>query len=72
MLFRSDPKLHSEVLERYARLKLAPYTGFVNPVLSPVYDASGKITDVKVEYTDDYLGQMMFYGKNYSFLPLKN
>jgi dipeptidyl-peptidase-3 len=63
-----DPKLHAEILERYTRLNLAPYTGFVNPYLFPVYDANGKITDIKLEYTDDYLGQMMYYGKNYSFL----
>lgn len=67
-----DQKLHAEVLDRYARLNLAPYTGFVNPSLTPVYDANGKITDIKVEYTDDYLGQMMSYGKKYSFLPVKN
>jgi dipeptidyl-peptidase III len=67
-----DPKLHAEVLERYAKLNLAPYTGFVNPELIPDYDASGEITDVKVKYTDDYLGQMMDYGKKYSFLPFKN
>lgn len=64
--------LHAEVLERYARLNLAPYTGFVNPVLTPVKDATGKITDITVGYTDDYLGQMLNYGKNYSFLPVKN
>jgi dipeptidyl-peptidase-3 len=63
-----DPKLHAEILERYAKLHLAPYTGFVNPYLFPVYDSNGTITDVVVEYTDDYLGQMMYYGKNYSFL----
>jgi dipeptidyl-peptidase III len=63
-----DPKLHTEILERYAKLKLAPYTGFVNPYLFPVYDSNGTITDVVVEYTDDYLGQMLYYGKNYSFL----
>jgi dipeptidyl-peptidase-3 len=63
-----DEKLHAEVLERYARLNLAPYTGFVNPVLKPVYDEKGVMTDVKVEYVDDYLGQMMEYGKKYSFL----
>ncbi len=63
-----DPELHSEILERYAKLNLAPYTGFVNPYLFPVYDTSGTITDIVVEYTDDYLGQMMYYGKNYSFL----
>ena len=67
-----DPKLHAEVLDRYSKLNLAPYTGFVNPRLVPVYDVNGKITDVTVEYTDDYMGQMMFYGKNYSFLPVKN
>lgn len=64
--------LHAEVLDRYAKLNLAPYTGFVNPLLLPVYDSKGKITDIKVQYTDDYLGQMMNYGKNYSFLPAKN
>jgi len=67
-----DPALHAEVLDRYSKLNLAPYTGFVNPVLTPVLDSNGKITDIKVEYTDDYLGQMMNYGKNYSFLPVKN
>jgi dipeptidyl-peptidase-3 len=47
---------------------MAPYSGFVNPVLVPVVDAQGKITDVKVEYCSDFLGQMMEYGKKYSFL----
>jgi dipeptidyl-peptidase-3 len=61
--------LHIELLDRYAKLKLAPYTGFVNPKLVPVLDNKGEITDVKVEYVDDFLGQMMDYGKNYSFLP---
>jgi dipeptidyl-peptidase III len=63
-----DPKLHAEILERYAKLNLAPYTGFVNPYLFPVYDTNGAITDIVVEYSDDYLGQMLYYGKNYSFL----
>jgi dipeptidyl-peptidase-3 len=63
-----DPRLHLEILDRYAKLNLAPYTGFVNPYLFLVYDANGKITDIIVEYTDDYLGQMMYYGKYYSFL----
>jgi len=67
-----DQDLHTEILARYAKLNLAPYTGFVNPLLSPVYDANGKITDVTVEYPVDYLSQMMYYGKNYSFLPLNN
>lgn len=66
-----DPRLHAEILERYTKLKLAPYTGFVNPILTPVY-TNGEITDVTVEYVNDYLGQMMNYGKNYSFLPVIN
>jgi dipeptidyl-peptidase-3 len=65
-----DPQLHTEILDRYTKLNLAPYTGFVNPYLFPVFDANGKMTDVIVEYTDDYTGQMMYYGKNYSFLPV--
>lgn len=65
-----DPVLHAEILERYAKLNLAPYTGFVNPVLAPLYDENGRITDISVEYANDYLGQMLYYGKNYSFLPV--
>jgi len=61
-----------EILERYARLNLAPYTGFVNPMLIPVFDNNGMITDVRFEYVDDYLDQMMYYGKKYSFLPVSN
>ncbi|HEX2968975.1 MAG TPA: dihydrofolate reductase [Bacteroidales bacterium] len=66
-----DQKLHTEILERYAKLNLAPYTGFVNPYLKPVLDSDGEITDISVEYTDDYLGQMLYYGENYSFLPVE-
>lgn len=64
-----DQDLHREILARYAGLNLAPYSGFVNPVMTPVTDSNGKITDVKIEYCTDYLGQMIEYGKNYSFLP---
>lgn len=64
-----DGQLHTEVLARYAKLNLAPYTGFVNPTLIPVANTNGEITDIKVEYINDYLSQMMLYGKNYSFLP---
>lgn len=63
-----DSALHAEILERYEKLNLAPYTGFVNPMLIPEHDNNGEITNVRVEYVDDYLGQMMYYGKNYSFL----
>lgn len=67
-----DGKLHTELLARYAKLNLAPYTGFVNPILIPIYDDKGEMTDVKVEYIDDYLSQMMYYGKKYSFLKADN
>jgi dipeptidyl-peptidase-3 len=63
-----DPALHKEILARYEKLNLAPYSGFVNPRLIPVTDKDGKITDIKVEYCSDYLGQMMEYGRKYSFL----
>jgi dipeptidyl-peptidase-3 len=62
-----DAGLHNEILSRYEKLHLAPYTGFVNPLLRPVTDVSGQITDIKVEYTDDFLGQMLYYGKRYSY-----
>jgi dipeptidyl-peptidase III len=63
-----DADLHKEILRRYDKLNLAPYSGFVNPKLIPVFDNYGGITDVELEYVDDYLGQMMEYGRNYSFL----
>ncbi|HHU99286.1 MAG TPA: dihydrofolate reductase [Bacteroidales bacterium] len=65
-----DQELHGEILARYAGLNLAPYSGFVNPVMTPVTDRKGRITDVKIEYCSDFLGQMMEYGKKYSFLPV--
>ena len=66
-----DPVLHKEVKTRYEKLKLTPYGGFINPVLKPVVK-DGKITDVKIEYPEDYSAQMLYYSKNYSFLPIKN
>ena len=62
-----DPVLHKEVLERYASLNLKPYGGFVNPDIIPVTE-NGKVVDYRVEYTDDYLGQMLKYGREYSAL----
>ena len=64
-----DPALHEQVLERYARLEIAPYAGFINPVLRPVTDDDGAITDVVVEYPDDFAEQMLYYGQRYHFLP---
>lgn len=63
-----DPELHKEVLERYAKLDIAPYKGFVNPVYTPVTDKDGNITDVSVSYDEDYLPQVLRYSKQYRTL----
>jgi dipeptidyl-peptidase-3 len=63
-----DPELHQEVLERYRRLKLAPYKGFINPVLLPVYDKDGEVSDVKVWYGESYVDQMLRYSSEYATL----
>ncbi len=62
-----DPALHKEVKERYEALHLKPYGGFVNPEIQPVYE-NGEVVDYQVVYTDDYLGQMLLYGKKYGTL----
>ena len=67
-----DPELHAEVLKRYAALNLAPYKGFVNPVMKLVKNDKGEVTDVTLDYTEGYTQQMMRYGKEYSFLPTYN
>ncbi len=67
-----DRTLHDEVLARYARLKLAPYKGFVNPVMSLIRNEKGEVADVKLDYTEGYTEQMLRYSKNYSFLPAYN
>jgi len=66
-----DEELHKEVLERYKRLNLAPYSGFVNPKLEAVYQGD-KIVDVKISYPDNFKEQMLEYGKDYSLLPYIN
>jgi hypothetical protein len=66
-----EPKIHEEVLTRAKPLNLAPYKGFVNPVLVTVKDADGNITDVKVDYTSTFVNQILDYAKNYSFLTKK-
>lgn len=63
-----DGELHKEVLERYNRLNLAPYKGFINPVMSPVKDENGEITDIKIDYTEGYSDQMLRYGRQYGTL----
>jgi dipeptidyl-peptidase III len=66
-----DQKIWEEVHQRYEKLNIAPYMGFIQPKLVPVMDGE-KITDVKVEYPKDFVGQMLEYGKDYGFLPVKN
>jgi dipeptidyl-peptidase III len=65
---RFDRDLHSQVLERYAKLNLAPYSGFVNPRYE-VIEEDGEITDIILHFDESYAGQMLHYSKNYSFLP---
>jgi dipeptidyl-peptidase-3 len=66
-----DRALHKEVLERYVKLKLSPYSGFMNPVLTPV-EENGAIKDITISYPDDYSKQMLEYSKKYSYLPVWN
>ena len=63
-----DPKLHAEILQRYERLHLAPYKGFINPVYTLQTDAEGNVTDVQVTYTEGYAEQMLRYSREYSNL----
>lgn len=63
-----DPALHSEVLERYAALDIAPYKGFINPWMKPVYDENDNIVDIEVDYTESYEHQMLRYSSEYGFL----
>ena len=67
-----DPTLHAEVLERYKKLNLAPYKGFVNPKYEAVTDENGAVTDVTVTYDEGYAEQMLRYSKDYSPLPSVN
>lgn len=63
-----DAKLHQEVLERYSKLHLAPYKGFINPRYTPVCDSEGRITDVHIDYLETYDEQMLRYSKQYNTL----
>jgi dipeptidyl-peptidase-3 len=66
-----DQVLHKEILERYAKLNLKPYRGFIQPKLIAEMDGD-KVKNVKVEYPTNFLQQMMEYGKSYGYLPVKN
>lgn len=64
-----DADIHQEVLSRSEKLNIPPYGGFINPRLVPVTNENGEITDVKVEYPNDFTQQMLEYGEKYNFLP---
>lgn len=67
-----DQAIHEEVLRRSETLNIPPYGGFINPHYAVIKDEKGEITDIKVEYPDNFLQQMLEYGRQYSFLPDKN
>lgn len=62
-----DPELHKEILDRYAKLNIAPYKGFINPVYNAVRNEKGEIIDVNITYNEGYAEQMMRYSRDYSF-----
>jgi len=64
-----DQELHAEVLERYATLNVAPYSGFMQPTLVPEFDADGNFVDLKATWQESFSDLMMKYAKDYSFLP---
>ena len=63
-----DATLHEEVLMRYASLDIAPYKGFLNPMMYLVKNAAGEITDIKLDYSESYTEQMMRYSHEYATL----
>lgn len=69
---RIDPVLHAEIKERYEKLHLSPYKGFVNPVMRIVKDDAGNVSDILLDYTENYVEQMLRYSKDYSYLPNEN
>ena len=63
-----DPELHQEIITRYTKLNIAPYKGFINPILCPIYNKEGDIIDICPDYTESYSEQMMRYSKEYATL----
>ena len=63
-----DPELHAEVLERYKRLDIAPYKGFLNPRMLPVHNAKGEVVDISLDYSESYDEQMLRYSRQYATL----
>lgn len=61
-----DPKLHKEVLDRFSKLDIPPYRGFINPVYTPVLDDKGEIIDVTISWPENYSEQMLRLSRDYS------
>ena len=61
-----DRKLHKEVIERFSKLNIPPYRGFINPVYTPVTDANGEITDIQISWPENYVEQMLRLSRDYS------
>jgi len=66
---RVDYEIHEEVLLRWKKLKIAPFSGFLNPLLVPIFH-DHTIENVEIEYPDNFMKQMLEYGKKYSLLPV--
>lgn len=66
-----DAELHKEILDRFEKLKTAPYKGFIQPKLIPIMNGD-QIADVKVEYPENFTEQMLYFGKEYGLLPVYN
>ncbi len=66
-----DAKVHQQVLDRVKPLNIAPYSGFVNPIFVVKKDKDGNITDITIDYSQNFVEQMLYYGKNYSFLKVQ-
>ncbi|MDR1347716.1 MAG: dipeptidyl peptidase 3 [Prevotellaceae bacterium] len=67
-----DPVLHREVIERYAKLNITPYKGFVNPVYTPIFDGDNNFIDLKIDYGENFAEQHLRYSRDYSNLPSFN
>ena len=63
-----NPELHREAIDRYQKLNIAPYKGFLNPRMSPVFNDEGRITDVSLDFSESLTDQMLRYSEHYSAL----
>ena len=63
-----DKALRNELVNRYKKLHIAPYKGFINPVLRPLLNGHGDVVDVEIDYNESYCDQMLRYSKKYGLL----